>query len=74
MTDYKGPVVFVEGVHYPATVVEKVEGEDDRLHADLNRPLRINLDGTYRDALPEEELHNDMNHEQDLEMYPGSEE
>lgn len=73
MADYTGPVVFVEGVHYPATVIEHIEDEEDRTHADLTRPLRVNPDGTYRDALPEEELHNDMNHQNEVEMYPGSE-
>ena len=62
MAKYKGPVVFVEGVHYPAT--------DDG--ADLSRPLRWE-DGGYRDAEPGEALHNDANHLSDVELEVGGE-
>jgi hypothetical protein len=72
MNAYKGKVVFVDGVHYPATEAEKVEGEDDRLHADLARPLRWD-DGGYRDAEPDEPLHNDTHHASDLELPVGGE-
>jgi hypothetical protein len=69
---YDGPVVFVEGVHYPATQVESVEGEDDRVHADITRPLRWD-NGSYRDATGDEPLHNDANHQADLELEVGGE-
>lgn len=64
MAVYKGPVVFVDGVHYPA----KDEG------ADLTRPLRwIEGDGGYRDAEDGDPLHNDTHHIGDLELEVGGE-
>ncbi len=64
MAKYKGPVVFVAGVHYPVK-----DGE-----ADLSRPLRIDADSSdYRDAEADEPLHNDMNHAADLELDVGGE-
>lgn len=60
---YEGPVVFVDGVHYPV-------GKDD--HADTSRPLRWTPDG-YRDAEPGEPLHNDVHHVQFSDPPPGSE-
>ncbi len=74
MTEYDGTVVFVDGVHYPATVIEEVEGEDPRVHADLTRPLRWVEGSTYRDAEEGEPLHNDAHHEADAELEPGGEE
>lgn len=62
MAKYKGPVVFVNGVHYPAT---------DDGH-DATRPLRWD-DGGYRDAEPDEPLHNDAHHASDLELEVGGE-
>jgi len=62
MGKYKGPVVFVNGVHYPA--------KDD--HADLERPLRWE-DGGYRDAESGEMLHNDANFAADVELEVGGE-
>jgi len=74
MSTYDGPVVFVNGVHYPATVVEEVEGEADRLHADLSKPLRWDAEtGGYRDAEEGEPLHNDAFHQAAVELEPGSE-
>lgn len=64
MSAYKGAVVFVDGVHYPAS--------DDG--ADLSRPLRwIDDSGGYRDAEPGEDLHNDAHHASDLELEVGGE-
>jgi hypothetical protein len=60
---YEGDVVFVSGVHYPV-------GEDG--HADLARPLRRADDG-WRSAGDEEPLHNDVNHQSDLEFEVGGE-
>lgn len=60
---YKGDVVFVEGVHYPV-------GGDG--HADLSRPLRWE-DGSYRDAEDGEPLHNDVNHQREVELEMGGE-
>ena len=55
MTDelYTGPVVFVDGVHYP------VVGDAP----DLTRPLRFVEGTTYRTAEPGDPLHNDTYHE-----------
>ena len=64
MAKYKGPVVFVDGVHYPAK-----DGA-----ADMKRPLRLDEDGAdWRDAEKGDPLHNDMNHAQDLELEVGGE-
>jgi hypothetical protein len=62
MAKYKGPVVFVDGVHYPAT--------DDG--ADLSRPLRFE-DGGYRDAEPGEALHNEMHPATEVPLEVGGE-
>jgi hypothetical protein len=65
MAKYKGPVAFVDGVHYPAK-----DG-----HYDESRPLRIDPDSNdYRDAEDGEALHNDTNHAADLELEVGGEE
>jgi hypothetical protein len=63
MAKYTGKVVFVDGVHYPAT-------KDG--HANLDRPLRAEGD-TYRDAEDGDPLHNEANHVNDLELNPGGE-
>lgn len=64
MSAYKGAVVFVAGVHYPV--------KDD--HADLDRPLRWDpATGNYRDAEPDEQLHNDAHHQGDAELEVGGE-
>jgi hypothetical protein len=63
MKIYDGPVVFVDGVHYPA-------GDDG---ADLSRPLRWSEGASYRDAEDGEPLHNDIHHESALDLEPGSE-
>lgn len=64
MANYDGPVVFVDGVHYP------VKGDG----ADMKRPLRWNPEtGGYRDAETDEPLHNDTHHAQDLTLEPGGE-
>lgn len=60
---YDGPVVFVEGVHYPI---------DAEGHADLTKPLRWTPDG-YRDAQPDEPLHNDTFHASMSELEVGGE-
>jgi hypothetical protein len=64
MASHKGPVVFIEGVHYP------VKGD----HADLKRPLRWDPETkAFRDAEKDEPLHNDVHHAQDLELEIGGE-
>lgn len=60
---YSGPVVFVDGVHYPAK-----DGEHD-----ATRPLRLADGGGWRDAEEGEPLHNDVNHQNDLELPVGGE-
>lgn len=61
--NYTGPVVFINGVHYPAT--------DDG--ADLKRPLRWEAGTEYRDAEKDEDTHNDIHHEAHSTLAPGSE-
>jgi hypothetical protein len=64
-TTYVGPVGFgSDGVHYPLD-------QDGRL--DLERPLRWVEGTTYRDAAPDEALHNDTHHVAHLELDPGGE-
>jgi hypothetical protein len=65
MATYDGPVVFVQGVHYPA---------NEEGHADLTRPLRHVALSEYRDAEEGDVLHNDAYHEADVEVEPGTEE
>ncbi len=60
---YKGDVVFVQGVHYPA--------KDDE--HDLSRPLRTDGEGGWRDADDDEALHNATNHVNELELEIGGE-
>lgn len=64
---YDGPVVFVDGVHYPATNVEDHE-DGERTHADLDRPLRWVEGTTYRYAEDDEPLHGDVHHLNNLEI------
>lgn len=67
---YEGPVVFVDGVHYPATVVEEHE-DGPRTHADLDRPLRWDADTNgYRDAVDGEPLHNDVYEQRTVGVSP----
>ena len=54
---YKGPVVFVEGIHYPV----RKDG-----HADLRRGLRITDEGTWRFASKNEPLHNETVHAREI--------
>jgi len=54
---YDGPVVFLDGVHYPCAD-EEVGG------ADLSRPLRWVTGKTYRLAKEGEPKHNDIHHQQ----------
>jgi hypothetical protein len=61
---YDGLVVFVQGVHYPAT-------EDGGY--DLTRPLRWDGEGGYRDADEDDPLHNDAHHATDTELEVGGE-
>lgn len=58
---YDGVVVFRDGVHYAV---------DDDGHADLDRPLRFE-DGAYRDAGPDEPLHNDTHGQRDVSIDPS---
>jgi hypothetical protein len=60
---YEGDVVFREGVHYPI--------EDDQVN--LKRPLRVADGGGWRDAEPDEPLHNDTHHQNDLTLEVGGE-
>lgn len=62
MAAYDGPVVFREGVHYPADP----EHEDG---ADLSRPLRWE-DGGYRDAAEGEASHNETYQANDVIVHP----
>jgi len=64
MAEYDGPVVFTDGVHYPAN-------EDGT--PDTARPLRFVGGALYRDAVAEDPPHNDIHHEADLVVEPGSE-
>ena len=62
---YEGPVVFVEGVHYPV-------GEDG--HADLSRGgLRLADDCGWQFASDDAPLHNDVHHLQHVELDVGGE-
>lgn len=63
-SDYDGPVVFVDGVHYPAT-------EDG---ADLDTPLRRNdTNDGWRVAEDDDPLHNDVHHATEAELPVGGE-
>ena len=61
---FEGPVVFVEGVHYPV-------GKDG--HADLKQGLRLADDGGWRFADDDEPLHNEVHHENNVELEIGGE-
>jgi hypothetical protein len=61
---YDGPVGFgSDGVHYP------LDGDGQ---LDTSRPLRWE-DGAYRDAKDGEQLHNDVHHQNAVELEPGGE-
>lgn len=62
---YTGPVVFSEGVHWPATK----DGHPDK----RSNGLRVTEDGGWRYAEADEPLHNDTNHLRDLEVEVGGE-
>lgn len=64
MSDYTGPVVFSEGVHYQAT---------DEGHPDTTRPLRWIEGTTFRAASVDDPLHNDVHHISETAIAPGSE-
>lgn len=62
---HDGPVVFVEGVHYPV---------DNDGHADKTRPLRWVEGSTYRPEEADEPLHNDVHHQQEVVIVPHGDE
>jgi hypothetical protein len=63
VANHKGGVVFVEGVHYAI---------DKDGNANKDKPLRWE-GGDFRDAEPDEQLHNDAYGGTDTTLEPGSE-